>query len=63
MNSRVLRATYGAMYSTDFDKDDPEHLKRSATSYLHADGNLKIPGIFKAVLQKVNAQFRCDYFW
>jgi hypothetical protein len=59
----MLRATYGAMYSTDFDKDDPEHLKRSATAYLHADGKLKVPGIFKAVLQKVNAQFKCGYFW
>ena len=58
----MLRATYGAMYSTYFNKDDPEHLKRAASVYLDIDGRLTIPGIFRAVLKKVNTQFRRDYF-
>jgi len=56
----MLRATYGAMYAIDFDKDNPEHLRRSATIYLDVDGKITIPGVFRAVLQKVNAQFSSD---
>jgi hypothetical protein len=58
----MLRATYGAMYAINFNKDNPEHVKRAASVYLDIDGKLTIPGIFQAVLKKVNSQFRRDYF-
>jgi len=52
VHTRMSRATYGIMCSRDFDKNDPEHLKRSATIFLGADGKWRTPGAFSNVLGK-----------
>ena len=56
----MSRATYGVMCAFDFNKEEPEHLKRSAGIYLDADGTWKIHGGFSTILEKVNANSDCN---
>jgi len=56
----MSRATYGVMCKIDFNKEDPEHLKRSAGIFLDDDGMHKIPGRFCAVLERVSTNLDCN---
>jgi uncharacterized protein YchJ len=53
VQTRMSRATYGIPCSSRFDKNDPEHLKRSASIFLQANGKWYVPGSFSALLEKV----------
>jgi len=60
VHMRVSRATYGIKCNIDFNKREPEHVKRSRGIYLDVDGKWTIPGSFCTVLEKVNPNLDCN---
>ncbi|KIM46840.1 hypothetical protein M413DRAFT_264068 [Hebeloma cylindrosporum] len=52
VKSRITKVTYGAFSTRSYNPNDPEHVARSATKYRNAQGNLRIPGCFSAILPK-----------
>jgi hypothetical protein len=54
VSSRVARYTYGIGMNIAFNRRLADHLAREDTCFESHSGEMKIPGRFSAILQKVN---------
>lgn len=50
---RISRITYGIEFHTAYNPSDPEHVCRSATKYISADGKTLVQNAFDVILPKV----------
>jgi hypothetical protein len=63
VHTRVARISYGAYVNVPYNKLDPEHVKRSASIFTHADGLPWLGGVFDVVLPKVHLHIRYLYLY
>ena len=53
VKARVARHTYGVPCYVAYNPADPEHLTRSSSVFVDADGEEYLPNVFSSILTKV----------
>lgn len=53
VRTRVAKFTYGQFCTLKYDPSNPDHVRRSANSFVSYAGEQRLPGYFDVILQKV----------